>query len=199
MESDDPPARGRPAETRATILRVAIEAFGRDGFLATSVQEIAVEANVTKGAVYHYFGSKEDLFRAVRDAVEESTIVRSRQAADLEGSPVDHMKAGLAAFLDGALDRDAQRILFVDAPVFLSDRHTAQTTRGVEEFRDVLLRAIADGLIRPVDATAMATLISGACQAGARLIAASQDPAKTRTEVGAALVALIDGLATAPG
>src|SRR3954451_5214675 len=51
----------RKAQTRSDLLRAASRLFVRDGFVATSLSDIAEEAALTKGAVYSNFESKEDL------------------------------------------------------------------------------------------------------------------------------------------
>jgi AcrR family transcriptional regulator len=57
----------KKAETRASLLRAAEDVFGRRGFQAASVDEVAEAAGFTKGAVYAHFESKEDLFLAMLD------------------------------------------------------------------------------------------------------------------------------------
>ena len=53
------------AQTRAALVAAARHLFGRDGFAATSVDEIAREARLTTGALYHHFPNKTALFEAV--------------------------------------------------------------------------------------------------------------------------------------
>ncbi len=62
------------------MLAAARSSFGKKGYTQTSVDEIAAEARVTKGAVYHPFADKEALFRAVHAEVEA-------EAVHLHGSP----------------------------------------------------------------------------------------------------------------
>ena len=59
------------ARTRSDLLRAANRLFLRNGFVATSLSEIAEEAALTKGAVYSYFESKEDLFLAILQSAED--------------------------------------------------------------------------------------------------------------------------------
>ncbi len=186
------------ADTRELILRTATDSFARHGFNATSLHSVARLANVTKGAVYHHFGSKEALFRAVRDAVEARTIAHAARAANQKGPVFDRIRAGIAAFFDDAVDSDAQRILFVDAPVVLTEMHNAFATRGVEELTLDLETALADGVVRPCDPRSTAELICGACHAGARLIASSTDRRAARVHVGHTMTLLLDGLLVAP-
>jgi AcrR family transcriptional regulator len=55
--------------TRLALLAAARQLFGEKGYAATSIEEIAAQAGVTKGAVYHHFGGKGDLFQDVYEQV----------------------------------------------------------------------------------------------------------------------------------
>src|SRR3954468_21109815 len=55
------------AHTRATIVDAALRCFDRHGISSSTVEQIACEAGVTKGAVYHHFQGKRDIFGAIRD------------------------------------------------------------------------------------------------------------------------------------
>src|SRR2546423_2284256 len=68
--------------TRRAIVAAARRRFGHAGYAATSVDDIAADARVTKGAVYHHFGSKDRLFRAVYDDVESEVQALTAQAGD---------------------------------------------------------------------------------------------------------------------
>src|SRR2546423_92086 len=59
--------------TRRAVLDSATKLFATKGYAATSLDEVGAEARVTKGAVYHHFSSKRDLFMAVSDELEEQT------------------------------------------------------------------------------------------------------------------------------
>lgn len=53
-------------KTREAIINAAISVFNRKGYLSSTIEDVAAEADVTRGAVYHYFDSKVDLFIAIR-------------------------------------------------------------------------------------------------------------------------------------
>src|SRR5689334_3478304 len=59
-----PPPFAAPADARGKLIHHGVELFRRNGFVATSVDEICEEAGVTKGAFFHHFESKEDLAKA---------------------------------------------------------------------------------------------------------------------------------------
>ena len=72
----------RQAQTRQQVLEAAARVFARRGFVAATLDEVADEANYTKGAVYSNFGSKEDLFLAVLGQRLESQVEFFRGLAE---------------------------------------------------------------------------------------------------------------------
>ena len=56
----------RPTSAKGRLALVALDAFGRRGFAAVNVVELAQEAGVTTGALYHHFGSNQGLYEVVR-------------------------------------------------------------------------------------------------------------------------------------
>lgn len=74
-----PPASSS-AETRGRIIDVARKCFAELGYEATTNRALAADANITTGAIYHYFESKLDIFRAVHAEVQERVNVRFRNA-----------------------------------------------------------------------------------------------------------------------
>src|SRR5262249_11751677 len=90
----------RSEATRGALLDAARELFAANGFAATGRDEIAARAGVTRGALYHHFASKEALFRAVVEQLEEELAARIIAAAAKEPDPRQHLRVGCHAFLD---------------------------------------------------------------------------------------------------
>lgn len=110
------------AETREAILAAARVLFAEAGYAGTSIQAIVAEAGVTKGALFHHFGSKEDLFVDVwrqlqieMDAEAREKAIASRSRTD----PYAAFLAGCRVYLDWCLRPDYQRIVLVDGPSVL--------------------------------------------------------------------------------
>jgi AcrR family transcriptional regulator len=183
--------------TRRALLDAARRRFGASGFGGTTLDQVAADARVTKGALYHHFASKEQLFLKVYDEVEADLSARSMAAAAAATDPVEAIQRGFAAFLDLALDPVVQRIALLDAPSVLGTaaklevdaRHSLAAVRSAVEL------GMAEGRLAPLDPDATAQLLIAACGQAALLIATADDPAAARTDIGAALDRLITGLA----
>src|SRR6266705_996369 len=110
VEAPEPLRRLRREQRREQILTAATEAFARSGFAATSLEDIAAEAGITRVILYRHFDSKTDLYQAVLD----------RMCARLEAH-VDEPVGGFTdASIDGLLEAAAEspagfRLLFQHA------------------------------------------------------------------------------------
>jgi len=182
--------------TRRAILAAARRLFGADGYSATSIDDIAREARVTKGAVYHHFESKPELFRSVYAEVEADAQARTAQAARPRSSPIDQLVQGMHAYLDAALDPEVQRITLIDAPAVLGSEPEGSPSElpGHRGVRDFVAAGMKAGAITKLDAESLAHVLRGAILQGAMVIAHSPDPIAARRRVGAVLEAMIRGL-----
>ena len=194
---------GRKAEqsdaTRRLLLDVARDLFAERGYAGTATEEIVQRAGVTRGALYHQFRDKEDLFRAVYEEVERELTenmasgLRSRISRDSDAW--ERMRAGNEAFLDACLDPAFQRIALLEAPSLLGWNVRSHVARhGLDMIRRVLEMAIEQGLIEPQPVEPTAHLVRAILNEAAVLLARSPDPAAARAEIGAAVDRLISGL-----
>ena len=122
----------RTAQTRAALIAAARRLFGAEGFAEVGAERIAREAGMTRGALYHQFADKADLFAAVLDEVEAE--IAQRVAGAVTGlDPADTtgmLLAGAAAWLDASAEPDLQRIVLLDGPSVL----------GWDRWREICLR-----------------------------------------------------------
>jgi len=190
-------------QTRAALLAAGRVLFGRDGYAVTSVDDLAREARVTTGALYHHFPSKAALFEAVFELVHldllQASAVASASALP-DGGPdagVEWFAAGFDAFLGAMLDPDVRQIVITDAPAVLGlARFTELDERwAFPAIAEGLRAADAAGTLRVEDPETLTRLLFGACTRGAMLIASSADPRATRDAVAASLRAMISGFA----
>lgn len=207
-EVQDPtPSPGQPslraeqvAQTRAALIAAGRHLFGRDGFADTSVEDLAREARVTIGALYHHFPTKAALFETVFEAVHAELLTASAVAAQDASDEIELLTLGTEAFLDAVLQPDIQRIIIIDAPAVLGlARFTELDERyAFAAISAALEAAAASGKLRARDPATLARLLLGAMTRGAMLIAGSPEPAQTRHAVAMTFRDLLAGMAVTP-
>jgi AcrR family transcriptional regulator len=189
----------RSAATRAALVEAATRLFSEQGYAGTGREEIVRAAGVTRGALYHHYEDKADLFRAVFEAVEEQVMGRIAEAASGTDDPVEQLRRGCRAYLDEALDPGVRRICIIDAPAVLDEatRREIATRYALGMVREVVQAAIDTGQLSPQPVEALSQLLLAAVMAGAQFVATADDPRAARREAGTAIEALLDGLTTA--
>ena len=96
--TDPEPRSARGLRTRNRLLAAGKVVFERDGFLAARITDIASEAQVSHGAFYHYFESKESLFREIAEEVEVR-LVAMDDISDAPHDPVERIRAANRSYL----------------------------------------------------------------------------------------------------
>lgn len=182
--------------TRAKLVKVARRLFAKKGFAAVGTEEIVKKAGVTRGALYHQFEDKKDLFLAVFDQVESEVAHGIAQRAATAADPLDALRTGARLWLDACLDPEVRRIVLIDAPSVL----------GFEEWREVLLRyglgllaaalqgAMDVGAIERQPLMPLAHTITGALDGAALYVAEADDPTAARKEMDPVLERLVETL-----
>ena len=187
----------RSATTRAALLRAGRALFGKRGFAATSREAIVEAAGVTRGALYHHITGKEELFRAVFEAIEEEMTERLAKVALSQADPLDAIRVGCREFLDIAMDPAVQRIVLIDAPAVLGWQawREVESRYGLGLVTIGLQNAMDAGALTPQPIEPLAHMLLASLNEAALLVAGSDHPKKTRREVGAVVEHLIDRLA----
>jgi AcrR family transcriptional regulator len=142
MTTTTPRKRGQA--TRDELIASAREQFGRQGYEAASIEAVLQDVGVSRGALYHHFANKEDLFLAVLHDVEQDIATAVHEAARAPRDPAERMRAGCRAWLELAQDPAVQRITLIDAPSVI----------GWEAWRDVDEQHLLSQLRRGVAALA---------------------------------------------
>jgi AcrR family transcriptional regulator len=114
-----PTQEERRIATQNALLTAAIARFGKRGFDGVSVDEIAADAGVTRGALYHHFESKEALFEAAFRATEGRLQATLRRAAQQHSDPRQQLAAGSDAVMRAMAKRSTNRIALLDGPAVL--------------------------------------------------------------------------------
>lgn len=178
----------RSAATREALLSSARELFAERGFAAAR-EDIVARAGVTRGALYHHFTSKEKLFRAVVELLEEEMFERIASAAMSSEDPSEQLRRGCGAFLDAAMDPAVRRIVLLDAPAVLGWQawREIDARYGLGLVIEGLNAVMAAGRIerRPVEP--LAHLLLAALNEAAMMVASADDPVAARVVVGEAV------------
>src|SRR2546423_4961410 len=187
----------RSEATTGELLDAARELFSADGYQATSLDGITRRAGMTKGALYHHFADKEDLFRAVFEREQRVIADVVERAYRRKRDPWDGFLAGCRAFLEITLDPRVQRLTLLDAPAVLGweQMRGIEARYGLAQLKSTLKLLIAEGRIaaRPVDP--LAHMLHGAICEGALVIARADDQRAAMRHVTRELRALLAGLA----
>jgi AcrR family transcriptional regulator len=199
VKDQDAAPRSRKAEqseaTRAALIAAGRKLFAERGFGAVGTEEIVRAAGVTRGALYHHFRDKKDLFRAVFVAVENELIERIAAEALSQPEPMEQLRRGWTLFLDAALEPEVQRIALIDAPAVLGWQEWREVGRaGIDLVALGLEGAMEAGAIERQPLIPLSHVIVGALDEGALYVAQAPDVERARAEAGLVFERLIDSL-----
>jgi len=188
----------RTEATRAALIAAARPLFAERGYAGVGTEEIARTAGVTRGALYHHFEGKRELFEAVYEQIEIELAQRIAAGALQANatSPLAAMKAGAEMFLLASTEPETQQIVLLDGPSVLGwDRwREIATEHGLGLIEATLAAAVEAGEINPQPVRPLAHVLMGALDEAAMLVARADDAEPMRAEVGRTLAALLDGL-----
>jgi len=103
-------------ETRKAIIKAARHMFASKGYDVSSVDEIAMAAKVTSGALYHHFRNKRDIMRAVFEVMDVELADRVRAAAAGAKDAISHFQRSVHALLDLCQEQEIRSIVYQQAP-----------------------------------------------------------------------------------
>lgn len=144
----------RPAE----LLEAALDVFFEKGFAAARLEDIAARAGVSKGTIYLYFQSKEDVFEALVRSIPQPNIEQLRALAADTLVPADVMLRRVLTFMGGLL-REGRMAMFPRLVIGeggrfpkLAEAYKREViSRGVSVISSIIERGIAEGRFRKVD------------------------------------------------
>lgn len=199
MTSQGVDIRNRKSEqsdrTRASLVRVARALFAERGYAGTSTEEVVQQAGVTRGALYHHFRDKNDLFEAVFTEIQDEARARIRVAAEAGTTPWQRFRAGFDEYLNHSMDPTIQRIALIDAPAVLGWERWRELDYSLDLLQNALRNLQDAGAIAPQHPTdELAHLLRGVANEAAQMIASSSDAPAERRRVGDALAAILEGL-----
>ena len=167
----------RSDKTRQRVIAAARGLFTEKGFAETGTEEIALRAGVSRGALYHQFADKSELFLAVFEAVETNMIERVGAALDPTAEPLDHMHTGCDVFLDVCKTPEMMQIALTDAPAILGWEKWREIDAryGLGLIRAVLTQLSEQGRLPAERVGSVAHLLLGAISEAAMLAAHADD------------------------
>jgi AcrR family transcriptional regulator len=182
--------------TRSALLSSARRLFTERGYAATSTNEIVGSAGVTRGALYHHFPAKYDLFRAVFEQLEAELADQVARAALAGSDALEQLRLGCRAFLDTCLDPAVQRIVIVEGPAVLGWEtwHEIEERYGHGLVVAGVAAAVEAGLVERQPVEPLANVLFGALAQAGMVVARADDPGAARTDMEAAMDRLLDAL-----
>ncbi|MBW8826592.1 MAG: TetR/AcrR family transcriptional regulator [Acidobacteria bacterium] len=191
-------------DTRQALLTAARALFATKGYAETATEDVVRAARVTRGALYHHFRGKEELFRTVvtevvADAVDSLTGPAERPL-DQGRDAWDAVIAGCHDYLDLCLQPQYSRILLVDGPAILGFQAVSDLSEayGGEAWERVLRRSVDSGVIVQVPVETLAHLLASLVTDAAIRVNTSANPRAERAACREVLTSVMEGLRATP-
>jgi AcrR family transcriptional regulator len=178
-------------EVKDALRRQARKLFAQKGYAAANTNELVGRAKVTKGALYHHFANKREIYQAVVEDMEQELVERI-ESAGAGLPPWERLRAMCLAYLDACLEPGMARTLVLEAPVVLGWKTWCNLEQKYEVAAFARCLSEADALQEPAET--LAQVILGALTTGARVIATSENPQAARAEVQKTIDRLLAGL-----
>lgn len=182
QSSDDRPLSARSARsnrdrsesTRRALLEAARGLFVQRGYGDTSTPDVVAAAGLTRGALYHHFSDKRDLFRQVLEGEAEAVREDILAAANPDLSPHAALLRGAEAYLDTMTLPGRTRLLLIEGPAVLGPEQALaiDEANAGSTLREGLEHALGK---ENVDFDALARLLSAAFDRAALEIDAGED------------------------
>lgn len=172
---------------REQLITAGISLFTRNGFDATSIQDIAREAGVAKGTVYLYFRSKDELVNEVFKHCYQMDVEACRQGMDEEKNALDKLCRRLDNIVEFALGHPLEakiEALYCSSPRYCPDQHACQMEL-YEDIGRVMEEGVSRGELRALPIIFLSELYYGITKAMYHLFQQNPDKwqdAQTRRE-----------------
>ena len=185
--------KARSEKMRARLIEVSRELFAEKGFAETGTPEIVKAARVTRGALYHHFADKTDLFRAVVLAEAKDVAKNIAQHSNTELGAANQLQQGARTYFKSMRKPGRVRLLLLDGPAVLgpTEMATIDANTGGNTLKEGLSALISDNTS---PTTALADILSAGFDRAALAIANGAD----ETAFFDAITLILDGLADQP-
>lgn len=184
--------RDRTEATRALLIEAARRLFAEKSYAETSTPEIVAAAGVTRGALYHHFADKQELFRAVAEQEAASVAAEIEDAAPQSMGAREALLTGSTAYIEAMRSPGRTRLLLLDGPAVLgrAGMDEIDNRHGNRTLREGLAATMRAGAMRRLPLTALTGMFAAAFDRAALAIDAGASP---DDEI-AVISAVIDGL-----
>ncbi len=182
-------------ETRAVVLASARELFTSQGYRATSIDQLAAAARVTKGAVYHHFADKARVLASVYEQIAAELEAALRAQIARTTDPVAKVSRAIEALLAAADDVEIRVILFREGPAVL-----ANECRAIDErhflglIREVFDELESEGRLAAVDTALLSRLLLSVFVEASLILGNARNVKQTRAGLARTLARLLDGV-----
>jgi AcrR family transcriptional regulator len=185
-------------DTRRALIAAARHLFATVGFKATRTEEIVRNAGLTRGALYHHFRDKEDLFHAVYEEVagEVDQLLIHRSAGVGPDNAWDLFQANSEVHLEAATkNADYRQIVLIDGPSVLGwDAWSERRGGALAKIAEYLHDGVREGSLEPLPAEAMAHLLSAVGTGAVMYVAQADDHVRARQDIEVCTERLLRGL-----
>jgi AcrR family transcriptional regulator len=186
--------------TQDKLLSAARRLFDERGYAGTAIDDIADAAGVTRGAVYHHFGGKQQLFRAIIEEIQDELAEHVDRNADKYDNPWDAFVGGWLSALEEIPTGGTGRLLMLEGPSVLG-YHDWQSIDDAH-YQDTVTLAVdyfmSEGIITPQPIEPVVRVLLTVSNALLTLISTSDEPEETRAAIAPVWAQLLQGLRVAP-
>ena len=186
--------------TAHRLIKIAWKLFTIKGYENTSMENIVLEAGVTRGALYHHFKGKKGLFFAVFEKAQEEISSRVEIAMENESDNWEKLLTGTKTWLKLAIDPELQQIILIDAPSILGWNvwRTVDEQKSGQSLKKALEKLIEDKTIKPFPVVALKHIISGASNEAVLWLMKNKNPKKAFREAWFTIGTVLDSIRIEP-
>jgi AcrR family transcriptional regulator len=184
----------RHETTRAALLKAARAEFVARGYQEASTARMVDQAQVTRGALYHHFPGKIDVFDAVVEAESRAVAVAIGRVDSFADSPTEALIAGLDAYFEAMNTPGRTKLLLIEGPAVLGQIRMREIERNHDG--STLVEGLGEALGHSItsDVAIVAELLSGTFERGALMIANGSNASEVRSHTKQFLQAALGSL-----